>query len=146
MSYKRLLIVVACVLLAAALLCFVWWYLPTTFLKNVEHTDVARIEVFNGSTGQRFAIENADDIEYIVRKIGDVKLRKAEYSHVDGFAYSISFKAADGTVLERFILNASDSIRDGAIRYEVVLESYEDPLCFEYIKTLEQARQDQTTQ
>ncbi len=146
MKYKRLLIVAGSVLLAVFLAGFVWWHSPTTFLKDVDPTDVARIEVFNGNTGQRFAIEDAADIEYIVRKIGDVKMRKEAYGHVDGFTYSLSFVAADGTKITQFILNGSDTIRDGAIRYGAALETEEDALCFEYIKALEETGRNHPTQ
>lgn len=140
MKQKRLWIIVACLLLAAVLAGLIWWHLPTTFLTGLDPADVARIEVFNGSTGERFVIEEDADIEYIVRKIADVKMRKREYSRVDGFTYSLSFTAADGRILERFILNSTDSIRDGNIAYEIALETEEDPLCFLYIKAIEAAK------
>ena len=140
MKHKKILIAAGAVVLAVLLAGYVWWHLPTGFLQNVEPADVAQIEVFNGSTGQRFVIEEDADIEYIVRKIADVKMRKREYSRVDGFTYSLSFTAADGRILERFILNSADSIRDGNIAYEIALETEEDPLCFYYIRDLEAAQ------
>ena len=144
---KRKILLACGVLLFAALTVFViWWYMPTTFLKNTDPADVARIEVFNGTNGQRFVIEERADIEYIVAKISDVKMRKAEYSHVDGFVYSISFYAADGTRIDGFILNGSDSIRDGAVRYEVMYETEEDALSFDYIKGLEEAQRNHPTE
>lgn len=123
-----------------------WWYLPTTFLADTESADVARIEVFSGTTGQSFAIEDRADIEYIVTKIQDVKMKKTEYSQVDGFVYSLSFYATDGTRIDGFILNGSDTIRDGAVRYEAALETDYDALCFAYIKDLEEAQRNQETQ
>jgi hypothetical protein len=140
MKRRALLLVVGGVLLAALLAGFIWWHLPVTFLKDVDPAQVARIEVFDGTAGERFVIEDPADIEYIVRKIADVKMRKREYSRVDGFTYSLSFTAADGRILERFILNSTDSIRDGNIAYEIALETEEDPLCFLYIKAIEAAK------
>ncbi len=149
MKHKRLWIragvALLSVLLAGMLIGYIWWYSPTFFLKDVIPADVVRIEVFNGSTGQRFSIEDAADMEYIVRKIGDVKMRKEAYEHVDGFTYSLSFVAADGTKIAQFILDSSDTIRDGAIRYGAVLETEEDALCFEYIKALEKAQRNHPT-
>ena len=136
---KKIFLACGVLLFAALTACFIWWYMPTTFLKNTDPADVARIEVFNGTNGKRFTIDNREDIEYIVAKISDVKMRKAEYSHVDGFVYSISFYGADGERIDGFILNG-DTIRDGAIKYEIAYETYEDPLCFAYIKSIE-ARQ-----
>ena len=143
---KRKILLACGVLLFAALTVFViWWYMPTTFLKNTDPADVARIEVFNGTNGQRFVIEERADIEYIVAKISDVKMRKVEYSHVDGFVYSISFYTADGTRIDGFILNGK-TIRDGAIKYEIAYETCEDPLGFAYIKALEEAQQNHPTE
>jgi hypothetical protein len=146
MKQKRLWIIVACLLLAALLAGFIWWHLPTTFLKDVDPAQVARIEVFDGTAGERFVIEDPADIEYIVRKIGDVRMRKAEWSQVDGFVYSLSVYGTDGRKLDSFILNGSDSIRDGDIRYEAVLETDEDALCFRFIKGLQEAQQNHKTQ
>ena len=142
---RKILLACGVVLFAILTACFVWWYMPTTFLKSADPTDVARIEVFNGTNGQRFVIEEREDIEYIVTKISDVKMRKVEYSHVDGFVYSISFYTADGTRMDGFVLNG-ETIRDGAIKYKIVYETCEDPLCFEYIKALEDAQQNHPTE
>ena len=139
MRRKCLLIIILCVLLGVLLTGYIWWYMPTYFLKNVASADVAKIEVFNGTTGERFSIEDRQDIDYIVSKIADVRMRKDEYGHVDGFVYSISFYGADGECIESFILNGN-TIRDGAIRYEMVYETEEDALCFEYIKAIEAAQ------
>lgn len=146
MRKKSVLIIAGIILLAALLVCFGWWHSPKTFLKDVAPTDVVRIEVFNGNTGACFFIEDAADIAYIVRKIGDVRMRKAEYAHVDGFTYSLSFMGADGEQIAQFILNGSDTIRDGAIRYEAILETDEDALCFAYIKSLEEAQRNHSMQ
>ena len=140
MKRRAVLLVVGGVLLAALLAGFVWWHLPVTFLKDMDLAQVARIEVFNGSTGERFVIEEDADIEYIVRKIGDVRMRKAEWSQVDGFVYSLSVYGTDGRKLDSFILNSTDSIRDGNIAYEIALETEEDPLCFLHIKAIEAAK------
>ena len=140
MKHKKLWIVIAAVWLAVLLVGYIWWYMPTSFLKNADSAEVAQIKVFNGTTGQSFTIGEREDIEYIVSKISDVKMRKVEYSHVDGFVYSISFYGADGERIDGFVLNG-ETIRDGAIKYEIAYETYEDPLCFEYIKALEEAQQ-----
>lgn len=143
---KIILICVFAVLLIALTVGLAWWYLPTTFLADVEPADVSRIKVFSGATGQSFAIEDRADIEYIVTKIQDVKMKKTEYSQVDGFVYSLSFYATDGTRIDGFILNGSDTIRDGNVKYEAAYETDYDALCFAYIKDLEEAQRNQETQ
>ncbi len=132
-------IFLACgILLAVGLTaCFIWWYMPTAFLSDVAPEDVARIEVFNGMSGTRFVIEDTTDIEYIVGRIGDVKMRKEEWEQVDGFVYSLSFYGKDGARISHFILNDEDIIRDGNIEYETAFETDHDPLCFYYIRDLE---------
>lgn len=145
MRRKCLLIIILCVLLGVLLTGYIWWYMPTYFLNDVAPGDVARIAVFNGTTGQSFTIEDSEDIDYIVTKIADVRMRKEEYCHVDGFVYSISFYDTDGERIDGFVLNGN-TIRDGAIRYEMVYETDEDPLCFEYIKALEEAQRNHPTE
>ena len=128
---------VCAVVLIAFAVSFIWWYLPTTFLADVAPADVARIEVFSGATGKGFTIEDAADIEYIVTKIADVQMRRVEWEQKDGFVYSLSFWAADGSRITGFLLNGPDAIRDGDIDYEPRYETEYDALCFEYIKQLE---------
>ena len=128
---------VCAVLLIAFAVGLIWWHLPTAFLADVAPEDVARIEVFCGATGQSFTIEDAADIEYIVTKIADVQMRRVEWEQKDGFVYSLSFWAADGSRIVGFLLNGPASVRDGDIEYEPKYETEEDALCFEYIKSLE---------
>ena len=128
---------VCAVLLIAFAVGFIWWHLPTAFLADVAPEDVARIEVFCGATGQSFTIEDAADIEYIVTKIADVQMRRVEWEQKDGFGYSLSFWAADGSRITGFLLNGPDAIRDGDIDYEPRYETEVDALCFAYIKQLE---------
>jgi hypothetical protein len=104
MKRKCLFIIIGCILLAALLAVYIWWYMPVRFLGRVDPADVARIEVFNGTNGQRFSIEDREDITYIVGKIADVRMRKAEYGQVDGFVYSISGAYYDGVLAPLFAL------------------------------------------
>lgn len=134
---KIIFICAVAVVLTVFTIGFVWWNLPTTFLVDVNPADVARIEVFCGATGQSFTIEDAADIEYIVTKIADVQMRRVEWEQKDGFVYSLSFWAADGSRITGFLLNGPASIRNGDIEYEPKYETEEDALCFEYIKSLE---------
>lgn len=134
---KKILLACGVLLFAALTACFIWWYMPTTFLKNTDPADVARIEVFNGMSGERFTIADAADIEYIVSKIGDVKMRKEEYEAVDGFMYSLSFYGKDGALIEQFVFDDEDSIRVGNLEYEIAFETDVDALCFFYIREIE---------
>ena len=134
---KRILwIAVGVVLPVAFLVGFIWWQLPTVFLADVAPADVARIEVFNGTDGKRFVIEDTADIEYIVTNIQRVKMYKEGWEIKDGFLYSLSFYAADGSRMAHLELNGEESIRDGNMEYECEY----DVLCFGYIKDIE-ARQ-----
>ncbi len=135
---KKIILIGACAaLLIAFAIGLIWWHLPTAFLADVAPEDVARIEVFNGTNGEQFVIEDRTDIAYIVSKIGDVKMRRVEWEQKDGFVYSLSFWAADGSRITGFLLNGPASVRDGDIEYEPKYETEEDALCFEYIKSLE---------
>ena len=138
---KRILLIGACAALVIAFaIGFIWWHLPTAFLADVAPEDVARIEVFNGTSGERFTIEDSADISHIVTKIQDVKMRKEEWEQKDGFVYSLSFWATDGSKIAGFLLNGPASIRDGDIEYEPRYETEYDALCFVYIQQLESAQ------
>ena len=43
MKRKRFFVMIGCVLIAVLLTGYIWWYMPTTFLKGVDPAEVARI-------------------------------------------------------------------------------------------------------
>lgn len=133
MKRKVLLICAGAALLLAIILGLLWWRLPVVFLEDVDPASIARIEVFNGASGHRFTIENDADISHIVTNIQRTKMYKKEWEEKDGFVYSLSFYAADGSRIAGFLLNGSDTVRDGNMEYEC--ES--DALCFAYIRNIE---------
>lgn len=131
---KIVLICMGAVLLIGFVIGFVWWHLPTVFLEDVDPADVVRIEVFNGTSGVRFSIENSADISHIVTNIQRMQMYREEWEIADGFVYSLSFYAANGSRIAQFELNDDDSIRNGNMEYECE----QDTLCFGYIRELEE--------
>ena len=111
------------------------WYLsPVNFLYGLDVDDVCVIDVINGSTGHHFSISDTDEIENIVDNIknAEMKRNKLSFGH-DGNSFCLTFKNADGKVLDDFIINSKSTIRDDPFFYEC--EYFE--LCFDYLKTLE---------
>ena len=111
------------------------WYLsPVYFLHGVDVDDICVIDVFNGSTGQSFIINDFDEIAHISDniKIAEMKRDKLSLGH-DGNSFYLTFKNSDGKVLDEFIINSKSTIRDDPFFYKC---EYFD-LCFDYLKALE---------
>lgn len=132
MKNKKILIIV--IALIVILIAFgIWYFLPTTFLKNVEASDVKEIEVFCGSTGEKFVIENEDEIKYIVENIQSTKMKKDKISvGYKGFSFLMKFKDTNGNIIESFYLNNESTIDKDPFFYK----SEDGGLCSEYISNL----------
>ena len=124
--------IIAIVLLALIIVC-VWYYSPKTFLKGVNAEDIASISVFNGSTGGRFTVENVGDIRYIVENLQSTPMKRDNISsNYDGFHFKLTFKDANGSVIDSFIINSDTTVRDDPFFYRS-----DGGLCFAYLQELE---------
>ena len=157
MKRKIVLLCVGAVLLLVLTAGFVWWQLPVVFLEDVAPAAVTRIEIFNGTNGQCFSVEDRSDIELIVRRIQSVKVYREEWEERDGFVYSLSFYTADGERIAHFEINDSDTLREGNMEYEAeydeddygmlgISDEHYDALGFYYIEALEREQQNTPTQ
>lgn len=133
MKKRLILYVISAFLLILAITACIWYFSPKTFLKNVDASDVSKISVFNGSSGKSFTIENADEIKYIVENIQGIKMKRGKISsNYDGFCFSLAFKDENGEMIDSFIINSADTIRDDPYFY-----TCDGKLCFDYLKSLE---------
>ena len=125
---------IAIVIAIAVIGVAVWYVSPTDFLRDVDVDEIYTIDVFNGSTGQSFFINDAEEIAHIAEniKIAEMKRDKLSLGY-DGNSFYLTFKNADGKVLDEFIMNSKNTIRDDPFFYKC---EYFD-LCFDYLKMLE---------
>ena len=111
-----------------------WRFAPVSFLKDVDSSEVASIDVFNGGTGRRMILEDPQEIDAIVKNVQSAKMRKGKRSSdYDGFAFSLRFQDKDGNEIDSFIINSNDQIRDDPFFYECV----SGELCISYLRELE---------
>ena len=73
MKKIRLIIAIVFVLIAALV---IWYFMPTTFLSNVNPSDIRSISVFDGNTGERFDFSDAEEIRYVVENIQSTRMKK----------------------------------------------------------------------
>lgn len=122
-------IIFVLIVLAAA-----YCFMPKTFGKNVNPSEVDHINVFDGTTGTGFTITDSEDIKYIVESIQSHSMKKDGISLGRmGYGLKLSYvDRNDKDVIPLFILNSDDTIRKDPFFYKC-----DGGLCFDYIKGLE---------
>ena len=111
-----------------------WYFTPKNFLRGVETNEVDRIEVFDGGTGKHFFIDRESDIRAIVESIQKIEMKRGKLSsNYDGFAYSLKFLDKEGNVIDSFIINSLNVIRDDPFFYL----TKEGVLPYEHLSELE---------
>ncbi|MCQ2565598.1 MAG: hypothetical protein MJ194_01940, partial [Clostridia bacterium] len=69
------------IVILAVIVCSAGYYfMPETFGKNVEPSEVDHINVFDGNTGTGFSITDPEEIKYIVGNIQNHSMKKAGIS------------------------------------------------------------------
>jgi len=113
-----ILVIILALLVVALSLLGAWYFTPKVFLKGVEADEVDRIEVFDGGTGKRFFVDRDSDILAIVESIKSIEMKRGKISsNYDGFAFSLKFLDKDGKVIDSFIINSLNTIRDDPFFY-----------------------------
>lgn len=117
----------------------VWYNSPLKLLK-LNPDDVSEISIFDGNTGTSLNITEKIDIDYIIKNLNTIKLKKGKVS-VGYLGYSFKMtiyltngKEANG--LNNFIINSKDTIRKDPFFYNVV----EGSIDYQYIEKLIQER------
>lgn len=120
----------------AAIFMLIVMYSPKSYLDRVDPVDVARIEVFDGATGERFEIKDEKEIESIVKSIQGAKMEW------DGFAvgekkggefWTVRFyDMKDKSIGSEVTIVSENRYRDGYFFYKT-----EESNGLEYIKELE---------
>lgn len=130
---KKVVIVVLLALSVITIIFGVWFLMPRTFLKHVDSKDVKKIEIFSGSTGDKFVVEDEEEIEYIVKNIQSTTMKREKLSvGYVGFSFSLKFKNENDDTISSFILNGESTIRKDPFFYE----AKNGELCFGYISEL----------
>lgn len=124
---------VAAALIASIAAAVIWRNMPVQFLRGVLPERIAAVEVFNGSTGRGFTVDNEEDIYYILKNIQTKQLKRRSVSvGYMGYLYRLKFVDKNGKNIEEFIVNSENTIRKDPYFYET------EDLCVEYLKLLEE--------
>lgn len=136
MKKKKITVFVAIVIIVTIVITIVigvWYSTPKRFLGAVKASEVLSISVFDGNTGKKFTIDNSDEIKQIVENIQSIEMKRDNFSiGYSGFSFSMEFMSENGKVIDSFIINSSNTIRDDPFFYRC-----DEDLCFDYLKELE---------
>jgi hypothetical protein len=133
---KKILLTVAVIIAAAITVFAVWYFFPVTFLRDIEPSDVKSISIANDCSGNEFVVEDPTEIEYIVKSIQNVKMRKDSISEgKKGWLFNLEFYDIDGTEIDRFYVEGDYKIRKDPYYYSVYRSS--GRLCAYYLGELE---------
>ncbi len=133
---KRYKVVVAVVISFLALITVfdIWWNIPVSFLKRVEASDIAYIEVQDEETGKQFTVQDREDIAYIVGNLKGRDLRRDGISlGYTGTWFTLSFYDTEKRCVEELIINYYNTVRRDPFFYLDVNEG----LCLDYLCMLE---------
>ena len=134
MKAKKIIIsLIIVIVIVTIAISAVWCFSPKAFLSGVEVSDVKSISVFDGNTGKEFIIESSEEIGQIVESIQKVRMKRDNISIGNmGYGFKIQFTDKNGKVIDSFIINSADTIRDDPFFYRC-----DGNLCYDYIKELE---------
>ncbi len=112
---------------------FIWWNAPSQII-DIEPSEVSKISVFDGNTGESIAITDSTDIKHIINNLNMVSLKKEKISAgYTGYSYRII--VYNDNVYEEFYINSNKSIRkdpffyrdnSGEIDYTYIQELFEN--------------------
>lgn len=130
---KIILISFVAFIIVALVILGVWYYTPKTFLNNLDASEVMSISVFDGNTGKGFVVEIPEEIRQIVENIQQNQMKRHKISvGYSGYSFRMQFVDKSGKIIDSFIINSSDTIRDDPFFYRC-----DGGLCYDYMKDLE---------
>ena len=107
-----------------------------TFGNGIDASEVDHINVFDGNTGVGFTIDRPEDIRHIVENIQSRPMKRDGLSlGYSGYSFRISYiDEKDKNIIPEFIVNSDDTIRRDPFFYRC-----DGGLCYDYLKTMEEA-------
>lgn len=122
MKSKKMLIGV-CIILVVIAGSLIWWNMPCS-ITDIAPSEVSKISIFDGNTGNSITVTKAADIEHIIQNLNRVNLKKEKIAMgYMGYSYRTTVYKVNGDVYKDFIINASDTIRRDPFFYRDSSES-----------------------
>lgn len=133
MKRKQIILIsFAVFIIVVAIILGVWYSTPKIFLNRLDVSEVISISVFDGHTGKGFIIEDLDEIKQIIGSIQEVEMKRDNISvGYSGYGFRMRFTGKNEKVIDSFIINSPDTIRDDPFFYRC-----DGSLCFDYLKEL----------
>lgn len=134
MKRKQIILISFVVLIiVVTIILGVWYSIPKTFLNGLDASEIISISVFDGNTGKEFIIEDFGEIKQIIGNIQEIEMKRDNISvGYKGYGFRMSFMGKNEKVIDSFIINGPDIIRDDPFFYRC-----DGSLCFDYLKELE---------
>lgn len=115
---KKKLFLTLVILLLVVIVGVVWYITPSKFLKNVSADDIKFIHIFNGNNGSNYTIGEKQQISYIVENLQNISFEKSGLSFgKKGYLYRLTFEDTEGKIIDKFIINSNDTLRNDPFFY-----------------------------
>ena len=133
MKKKRIFLILVVLVLVVLLVAL--YNIPKTFGKGIDISDVDNINVFDGTTGAWFTIDEPEDIKCIVENIQSHSMKRDGISFGNmGYRFKINYMDEDdNNIVSEFIVNSDDTIRKDPFFYHCG-----GGLCTEYLESMEE--------
>jgi len=112
------------------MIAFAWFFSPVTFMKGVDATSVAYVEIFDGNTGDESRVTSQEVISHVLDNLAENPARRSGISVLEmGYRFRLTFVGTDGSELGQVTINNESTIRGSVFFYT----SENATLCFDYL-------------
>lgn len=119
-------------ILFALIASYFFTYIPHKLVR-ISPSEVAAINIFDGSTGKALVIIDKEDIEHIINNLNKITFKRGKISiGYLGYSYRTTILKKSGGVYKKFIINSNNTIRKDPFFYIDNTNSID----FEFIKEL----------
>lgn len=132
MKSRKKLIRILCVTTVIIISGLIWWNV-TSSITNIAPSEVSKIEIFDGNTGEITKITDETEIKHIIENLNSVSIKKERISlGYMGYSFRTTIYKSNGVVYKKFIINSSNTIRKDPFFYRDSLNSID----YNYIQEL----------
>jgi len=112
-KYRRGILILLAIFMGAG----IWWNAPTKII-DIEPSEISKITVFDGNTGNSITITGESYIGHIIDNLNNVSLKKYKVSvGYVGYSFRTTIYDDDNKVLEEFYINSDEIIRKDPFFY-----------------------------
>lgn len=95
-------------------------YLPRNII-NIDKTEVSKITIIKGDSGERIDIISNIEIEYIINNLNNIKFQKQLiFGNKKGFTYGLEIYNQDNKIVKEIVIFGNGQVRYGSSTYKTV--------------------------